>query len=142
MKIKFKKVSENAVPPRRGTEGSAGWDLAAISCRWNEEFSCWEYGTGIAVEIPRGYVGLCGSRSSIFRTGLFLSNGTGWIDSDYRGEIKAKFYTLYPYADQPYKLGEYIVQLTIVPILTVEFEEAEELSKTARGEGGYGSPGK
>ena len=69
MKIKFKKLSENAVMPKRGSEWAAGYDLTATSKKWNREFSVWEYGTGIAVEIPDGYVGLIFPRSSIYKTG-------------------------------------------------------------------------
>ena len=140
MKIRFKKLDPAASAPRKGTSGSAGFDLTAISEHWNDENHVWEYGTGIAVEIPPGYVGLCFPRSSIFRTGTFLSNSVGVIDSDYRGEIKAKFYDFLD--GYLYNVGDRIVQLVIVPIPDVDFMESDELSATGRGTGGYGSTGR
>ena len=142
MQIKFKKLSPEAVAPKQGTPGSAGFDLTAISMHWDEKYSVCEYGTGIAVEIPLGYVGLCFPRSSIFRTGTFLSNGVGVIDSDYRGEIKAKFYDRIGVDGKMYSVGDRIVQLVIVPIPEVDYIEAPDLSETERGTGGYGSTGK
>jgi len=99
-----------------------------------------EYGTGIAVEIPPGHVGLIFPRSSIFHTGLILTNSVGVIDSGYRGEIKAVFKA--PGHYDIYRIGERIGQLVIVPIPDVEYEEADELSETERGTGGYGSTGR
>ena len=140
MQIKFKKLTPEAVAPKQGTPGSAGFDLTAISCAWDEDNHVWNFGTGIAVEIPPGYVGLCFPRSSVFRTGTFLSNGVGVIDSDYRGEIKAKFYDFLE--GKLYDVGDRIIQLVIVPIPDVDFVESDDLSETERGTGGYGSTGK
>jgi len=125
--------------PKAATAGSAGFDLTAVRRRWNRELELWEYGTGLAVEIPAGYVGLLFPRSSVYRTGAILSNGVGVIDSDYRGEIGAKFYTL-KYLEK-YEIGDRICQLVIVPIPGVEWIESEELTATERGAGGYGSTG-
>ena len=140
MKIKFRKVDPAASAPMQGTPGSAGFDLTATSCKWNKKQEIWEYSTGIAVEIPVGFVGLLLPRSSVYRTGAILSNCCGVIDSDYRGEIGAKFY-YYPNT-APYKVGERICQLVIVPTPEVEYTLAEELSDTSRGSGGYGSTGR
>lgn len=142
MKIRFKKLDPAASAPRKGTSGSAGFDLTAISMRWNADYSVAEYGTGIAVEIPPGYVGLCFPRSSVFKTGTFLSNGVGVIDSDYRGEIKAKFCDRIGVDGKMYNVGDRIVQLVIVPIPDVDFVESDDLSETERGTGGYGSTGR
>ena len=142
MQIKFKKLYPEAVTPKQGTPGSAGFDLTAMSYRFDERYSVWEYGTGIAVEIPKGYVGMVFPRSSVYKTGDFLSNCVGIIDSDYRGEIKAKFYSIKQLWDDPYKLGDRICQLVIVPIPEVEYIEVDNLSVTERGAGGYGSTGK
>ena len=141
MQIKFKKLTPEAVAPKQGTPGSAGFDLTAVSMRFDDRYHIWEYGTGIAVEIPPGYVGLCFPRSSVFRTGTFLSNGVGVIDSDYRGEIKAKFYSRKGW-NRNYKPGDRIIQLVIVPIPDVDFVESDDLSETERGTAGYGSTGK
>ena len=142
MKIKFKKLSENAVMPKRGSQWAAGYDLTAISKRWNREFSVWEYGTGIAVEIPEGYAGFLFPRSSIYKTGFTLTNGVGLIDCDYRGEIMAKFADTYLGDVEGYEVGDRIGQLVILPVPEVEYVEVDELSETVRGTGGYGSTGK
>ena len=142
MKIKFKKLSENAVMPKRGSEWAAGYDLTATSKRWNREFSVWEYGTGIAVEIPEGYAGFVFPRSSIYKTGLTLTNSVGVIDRDFRGEIMAKFADTYLGDVEGYDVGDRIGQLVILPVPEVEYVEVDELSETVRGAGGYGSTGK
>ena len=139
LKIKFKKMNPNAVIPKRGTIGAAGFDLTAIGLEVTE--TTLKYDTGIAVEIPPGYVGLVFPRSSICKTGLSLANSVGVIDSDYRGSISFVFYKG-PTWIEPYSYGDRIGQLVIMPIPEVEFVEAEELSETERGEGGYGSTGK
>ena len=139
LKIKFKKMNPNAVIPKRGTIGAAGFDLTAIGLEVME--TTLKFDTGIAVEIPPGYVGLVFPRSSICKTGLSLANSVGVIDSDYRGSISFVFYKG-PTWIEPYSYGDRIGQLVIMPIPEVEFVEAEELSETERGEGGYGSTGK
>lgn len=139
LKIKFKKMNPNAVIPKRGTIGAAGFNLTAIGLEVTE--TTLKFDTGIAVEIPPGYVGLVFPRSSICKTGLSLANSVGVIDSDYRGSISFVFYKG-PTWIEPYSYGDRIGQLVIMPIPEVEFVEAEELSETERGEGGYGSTGK
>ena len=94
MKIKIKKVSEKAVIPQYAKDGDAGMDLTAISKQIKHSLNgdhIIEYGTGLAIEIPCGYVGLIFPRSSIYKKDLRLSNAVGVIDSGYRGEIKFKF---------------------------------------------------
>ncbi|MCQ2348953.1 MAG: dUTP diphosphatase [Paludibacteraceae bacterium] len=140
MEIRFKKTDEKAVTPRVATKGSAGYDLTAVS-KAKDDRGYWCYGTGIAAEIPDGYVGLVFPRSSISRYGLELSNCVGVIDSDYRGEITAKFRPSWM-GGQVYDIGDRICQLVIVPVLTPTFVEVEELTDTERGTGGYGSTGK
>ena len=139
LKIKFKKLNPNAIMPRKGTTGAAGFDLIAVSIEKNEMML--KYDTGIAVEIPPGYVGLVFPRSSVCKTGLHLANSVGVIDSDYRGSISFVFYKP-KVCIMPYFPGDRIGQLVIVPIPEVEFVEADELSETERGSGGYGSTGK
>lgn len=139
LKIKFKKLNPNAVIPSRKTTGAAGFDLTAVSIEKNETML--KYDTGIAVEIPPGYVGLVFPRSSVCKTGLFLANSVGVIDSDYRGSISFVFYKP-AVCIVPYLPGDRIGQLVIVPIPEVEFVEVDDLSETERGAGGYGSTGK
>lgn len=148
MKVNYKKLHPNAVVPTRAHVTDAGYDLTATSKSYAREHGNVVYGTGIAVEIPRGYVGLVFPRSSIADRALHLTNSVGVIDSGYRGEIKAKFCpTLSPLmvgdgGERYYKVGERIAQLIILPVPDVEFEEADALSDSDRGEGGYGSTNK
>lgn len=93
MKVKIKRLSPDAEIPKYAKPGDAGMDLVAVSRQFNEKTGCVEYGTGISMEIPEGYVGLIFPRSSIYKTGLNLTNCVGVIDSGYRGEIKAVFAT-------------------------------------------------
>ena len=90
MKVKIKKLCESAVIPTYAKPGDAGMDLVATS-RIFDKYGNVEYGTGLAMEIPEGYVGLIFARSSIFKQDLSLANAVGVIDSGYRGEIKFKF---------------------------------------------------
>ena len=140
MEIRFKKTTAAAVTPAVATDGSAGYDLTAVSYKI-DDYGCYCYGTGIAVEIPKGYVGLVFPRSSISKQGLALANAVGVIDSDYRGEISAKFRKADEHV-KPYEVGQRVCQLVIVPIETPTFVEVDSLTDTARGEGGYGSTGK
>lgn len=139
MKVKFKKLSPEAVIPRKGTKGSAGFDFTAISKEQIDQYHT-KFGTGIAVEIPHSHVGLVFPRSSSYKNGILLSNCVGVIDSDYRGEITAVFIG----TDKKvcYNIGDRVFQLVIVPYPEIEFEEVEELSTTERGTGGYGSTGR
>ncbi len=151
MKIRFKKLRKDAVIPLRAHTTDAGFDLVATSCNKDNNGNI-VYGIGIAVEIPEGYVGLVFPRSSIANKHLQLTNAVGVIDAGYRGEIKAKFKPVCAYNDynsfvrprgfHTYEVGERIAQLIIMPIPNIEFEEAEELSDSGRGIGGYGSTGK
>lgn len=100
MKIRFKKLSPNAVTPSRAHSSDAGFDLTATSLVFDREGNA-TYGFGIAVEIPDGYVGLVFPRSSISKKDLILSNSVGVIDSGYRGEIMAKFKPALLYVDNP-----------------------------------------
>ena len=79
--LKFKKLVENAVIPNKATSGSNGFDLTATSKEWHDEFQAYVYGTGIAVEIPKGYVGLLLPRSSVRKYDLIMANCVGVIDS-------------------------------------------------------------
>ena len=115
-------------------------DLTAVSIDFDE----WEhltYHTGLSIEIPEGYVGLLFPRSSVYKTGQFLTNSVGVIDSGYRGEIMLK-YTRDTHSDKKaYRPGDRVGQIIILPYPKVEFEEVESLSQTERGSGGYGSTG-
>lgn len=90
-KVSIKKLVPSAVIPSYAKYGDAGLDLTATSKEYSHELQSWVYGTGIAVAIPEGYVGLIFPRSSIRKTNLLLSNSVGVIDSGYRGEITFSF---------------------------------------------------
>lgn len=139
MQIKFKKLIPEAVAPRRAHATDAGCDLVATSCTTDKDGNI-VYGTGLALEIPAGYMGLLFPRSSNAKQNLLLCNSVGVIDSDYRGEVMLKFKPVG--GEKRYAVGERVAQLIIMPYPSVEFAETRELSDTDRGEGGYGSTGK
>ena len=146
MKVRIKKLHENAVVPAYAKEGDAGLDFTAVEIS-KDNVGNITYHTGLAVEIPQGYVGLLFPRSSISKKQQFLTNCVGVIDSGYRGEIMAKFKPvmgtydtiLELFESSEYQVGDRIVQMIIIPYPQIEFEEVEELSETDRGYGGFGS---
>ena len=143
-KINIKKLNENAVVPTYGSEFSAGADLYALADEpiVIEAHKTVLVHTGVAMEIPTGYVGLVFARSGLAtKRALAPANKVGVIDSDYRGEIMV---ALHNHGDEPKTVenGERIAQLVLVPYLTAEFDEVDELSDTVRGEGGFGSTGR
>ena len=135
MKIKVKKLSKEARLPKRANFGDAGADLYAVSkeVKGNKVI----YGTGLAFDIPLGYVGIVSPRSSVYKRDLVMSNSIGVIDSGYRGEVKA----IFTRKGKDYNLGERIAQLMVIPVELIDFEEGE-LSESERGEKGFGSSGK
>lgn len=140
--MRFKKLTPTAVTPTRGTPHSAGLDLYADTSCLLVNHVTKTVGTGIAVEIPEGYVGLLFVRSSLGKAGVALVNDVGVIDSDYRGEIKLAMIYSATVGGHYVQQGDRIAQLVVVPAPLFELEEVEELSETARGEGGFGSTGK
>lgn len=160
MKVRIKKLNENAVIPKYAKYGDAGLDLTATSMYY-DEYGNICYGTGLAFEIPEGYVGLIFPRSSICKEQLLLSNAVGVIDSGYRGEVSFKFkpsmaldnrqcvktdaekmWSVAVRQNDIYKVGDRIGQMIIMPYPSIEFEEVQELSKTERDTNSYGSTGK
>ena len=141
MKIKVKRLNELAMLPTKAHATDAGFDLYATSKIYDNDGNV-VYSCGLAFEIPEGYMGLIFPRSSNAKKSLLLSNSVGVIDAGYRGEVTAKFKRLYPISQGEYAIGERFAQLIVMPIPAVEFEEAEELSESERGVGGYGSSGK
>ncbi len=136
LKIRFKKLHPDAVTPTYAKDGDAGLDLTAISKTNADTFI--QYGTGIAIEIPKGYVGLIFPRSSVSKLeNFYLKNSVGVIDSGYRGELMLRFNKSFSF----YEVGDKIGQLIIIPHPTIYLEEVDELSSTDRGEGGFGSTG-
>tara|TARA_R110000868_G_scaffold239845_1_gene494337 strand:- start:49 stop:507 length:459 start_codon:yes stop_codon:yes gene_type:complete len=152
MQVLIKKLHPNAVIPSYAKVGDAGMDMVAISADISKNGEYVEYGTGIAVEIPEGYVGLIFARSSISKTSLILANHVGVVDSGYRGEIKFRFkdtkmryddYSkLFYCGETAYEVGNKIGQLVILPYPQIEWSETDDLSDSTRGDGGFGSTGK
>jgi len=144
MNVNIKKLNEKAIVPTYGSEFSAGADLYALS----DEAITIEAGatvlvhTGVAMEIPTGYVGLVFARSGLAtKKGLAPANKVGVIDSDYRGEIMVALHNHSGEA-KAIESGERIAQIVLVPFLSADFSVVDELSDTARGEGGFGSTGR
>jgi dUTP pyrophosphatase len=136
LEVNFKKLSPDAVTPSYATEGDAGLDLVSVSMNEDDNSNYIEYGTGIAVEIPKGYVGFLYPRSSVSKKeNFYLKNSVGVIDSSYRGEIKLRFNK----SDDSYHIGEKIGQLIILPYPTITLNEVSTLSNSERGIGGFGS---
>ena len=139
LKIKIKKLHKDAVIPSYSKDGDAGMDLTATEII-NETHNIITYGTGLAFEIPKGYVGLVFPRSSIRKYELQLSNSVGVIDSGYRGEVQATFNKTH-YKLENYKVGDRVAQIMILPYPKIELVETNELSNSDRGSGGFGSTG-
>jgi len=142
MQIRVKKLHEDAIIPVYSKPGDAGLDLMAISMQ-KDNYDNITYGTGLAIEIPEGYVGLIFPRSSNSKTDLYLTNHVGVIDSGYRGEIMFKYRPVNGLLNAKiYHIGDRIGQLIIMPYPQIELVETAELSDTERGDGGFGSTGK
>lgn len=151
MKVRIKRLYEDAKLPTKAHDDDAGFDLYAHSKSFDDEGNV-VYGVGVAFEIPKGYVGLLFPRSSNAKKDLLLSNSVGVLDSGYRGEVLFKFKpSMVFYEGRPthafskniiYEIGDRIGQIIIMPYPEVEFVEVDELSETERGAGSYGSSGR
>ncbi len=168
MLVKIKKLCNSAVIPSYAHPADAGMDLVATS-RMFDKYGNVSYGTGIAVEIPEGHVGLIFPRSSISKKSLSLCNSVGCVDSNYRGEIMVKCKPTAAFMDfsdedsnsytydivgllgenrkdapdaELYDIGDRIAQLIIMPYPHIDFIEVEDLSDSDRGVNGFGSSGK
>lgn len=164
MLVRFKRLHPDAVVPFKNYPEDFCYDVVATS---EEEIApnVWKYGIGLAFEIegkpedlvvenefgkellliPQGRdwnVSLdLRPRSSIYKTGMVLSNAVGTIDELYRGEVSAVFYHVFPNMPR-YRVGDRIGQIKLGFTLPIEFEEVDELGRTLRGDGGYGSTGR
>lgn len=192
LKIKIKKLVENAVIPTYAKHGDMGMDLTATSVEYDKEKDCFVYHTGLAFEVPEGYGMLIFPRSSNRKTNAYMTNHVGILDSGYRGEllicfknrdslgtllnrfrsdkfieniansnvqdIKAHAYSVVLASNSivnndenlnkfmmnfaPYKVGDRVAQIVIVPYPKVTFEETNKLSDSERGTNGHGSTGR
>lgn len=146
MKVKIKKLHPDAVIPSYAKPGDAGMDLTAVSKDYDQDGNM-VYRTGLALEIPNGFVGLLFPRSSNSKKALTLCNSVGVLDSGYRGEVIFKFKPTMKFPVEgsefsKYEVGDRVGQLIVIPFPPVEFEEVKELSSTERSDGGFGSSGK
>lgn len=147
MEVKIKKIHKDAVIPYKTHKEDYCYDCVAVS---EEEVApnVWKYGLGLAFQIERP--GLLSDiifsidarpRSSVWKTGMILSNCEGTIDELYRGEVSAVFYHVMPNMPR-YKVGDRICQIKLGWTEPLEFNEVDELDDTVRGDGGYGSTGR
>lgn len=156
MEVKIKKLNKDAVIPFKTYPSDFCYDVVAVS---EEEIApnVWKYGLGFALQIDRhlevveyGYsnVNLVKSpinlsidfrpRSSIYKTGMILSNSIGTIDENFTNEISAIFYHVFPNLPR-YKVGDKIGQIKIGATFPINFKEVSELEERDRGLNGYGS---
>lgn len=145
MEIKIKKLKETAVLPTRGSAAAAGYDLYAcldtdsVTIKPNSNV---KIGTGLSIAVPDGYFGAIFARSGLAsKENLRPANCVGVADSDYRGEYIVALHNDSD-TERVVKNGDRIAQLVIMPFLSVEFTEVDELDETQRGAGGFGSTGK
>ena len=170
MKVRFKRLHPDAVVPFKKYPEDFCYDVVATSEEQIAP-NVWKYGIGLAFEIQGGPEDLVVEdefgkeliripqdrntmqglrwnvsldlrpRSSIYKTGMVLSNAVGTVDDLYRGEVSAIFYHVF--TEMPrYRVGDRIGQIKLGITLPLEFEEVDELGQTARGDGGYGSTGR
>lgn len=161
MKVKLKKMDEKAVTPFKKYDTDFCYDMVAVS---EEEIApnVWKYRLGLAMQVERGieevikvkkhkeYFDFLFSeiklsidirpRSSVWKTGMVLSNSTGTVDEDFTGEVSAVFYHVLPNMPR-YKVGDRVCQMKIGFTLPIEFEYVNELQETERSDGSYGSTG-
>lgn len=154
MKVKIKKLNDKAVIPAYAhIDGDMGMDITAISYEYDPVYDRFIYHTGLAFEVPKGYGMLIFPRSSNCKTEAYLCNSVGVLDSNYRGELMFIFKNRtctdtsiaeYEVENElaPYKVGDRIGQIVIMPYPIIEFEEVDELSDSDRGTGGFGSTNK
>lgn len=141
--VQFKRLHQGAILPRQATPGAAGFDLTSIGTERKPGQII--VSTGLAVAFPDDHVMLIYGRSGLaFKHGVFLTNGVGVIDADYRGEIKLAFSSTTKMLFEMEALleaGNRVAQAIIQPIPRTVWVESYELPQTIRGEGGFGSTG-
>jgi dUTP pyrophosphatase len=142
IKLKIQKLDKTLKTPEYAHIGDAGLDLySALDCILRP-YERRKVPTGIKIAIPEGYAGFVQPKSGLaIKNGLSLVNTPGLIDSGYRGEVSAVLINLDPEKDFIIKHGDKICQLVIQKVLKVEIEITDELKKTSRGKGGFGSTG-
>jgi len=143
MEIKIINKSGNKLPAY-ATEGAAGVDLQACTANgiYISPGQGAIIGTGLYMEIPKGYEGQIRTRSGLgSKHGIVVPNSPGTVDSDYRGEIKVALWNL---SGITYivKNGDRVAQMVFHEVIQMKFESVDKISETKRGKGGFGSTGK
>lgn len=140
--IRVKLLREGAKLPFRASGAASGYDIHAcfegapiLVRQWPVVVP-----TGIALEVPAGFDAQLRPRSGLARQGVLSTFGT--LDADYRGELMITLYTVAPDISYTVSSGDRIAQMVVTRLADVEFEQAEDLSETARGAGGHGSTGR
>lgn len=157
IKVKFKKLNENAQLPTRGSEQAGAWDVYASEIT-KESDGYYIVSLGFATEIPEGFALRASPRSGLTKTNWYIANSPCLIDSDYRGDWQVRFrgvptgiaivdihgFNAYQltYDEFPFQVGDRVAQIYLEEVLPVEFIEVKELDETTRGAGGFGSTGK
>jgi dUTP pyrophosphatase len=133
------KLDDGAYMPTRAHDDDAGYDLYSRETVWLEHHSSHTFDTGVHIQIPKNYVGMVKGKSSLNIKCDTLCEGV--IDCGYTGSIRVK---LYNHGGSGYYIseGQKIGQLVIMPIITPELVQVDELEATERGDGGFGSTGK
>jgi len=139
MKIKIKKLKENAKLPNYAHPGDVGMDMYAMETVIIPPMGHYRFWHGFAMEFPTGYAAIVKDKSSISKAGLHQMGGV--FDAGYRGEYNTHLVNL---SDKPYTIeeGDKVSQLIIYPVAICELEETDTLSDSSRGEGMFGSTGK
>jgi dUTP pyrophosphatase len=141
--LRVARLSETAMLPKRAHDGDAGLDLYACEVAHIGPGERWSVGTGVAVEVPEGHAGLVLPRSGLAQKhGIALVNAPGLIDAGYRGELRVLLLNTDPAETFRVEAGDRIAQLVVVPIALADPVEAEALTESARGDGGFGSSGR
>jgi len=142
VKLRVRRLDERALLPSQAHPGDAGLDLCALDGALIGPGERAAVPTGIAVEIPAGHAGLVLPRSGLaLRHGIALVNAPGLIDSGYRGELRVLLLNTDRAQTFEVSAGDRIAQLVLVRVEAPDAIEVDELSESARGEGGFGSSG-
>ena len=142
VKVKIKKIHEDAVIPKYQKKGDAGFDLYAVENRIIHTNETKVVKTGLKMAIPDGYEVQIRPRSGLsLKTGLRVANSPGTIDSGYRGEVGVIMHNANKYKEEIVYKGDRIAQGVLKKVPVAEFMEVDELDDTERGEGGFGHTG-
>lgn len=139
--VSFKKLHDDVPTPSYAKQGDAGLDLCVTESVDLSPHESRMVGSGIAVAIPEGYVGIVVPRSSWGCKGLALKNTVGVIDSGYRGEVKMKLFNRNEIGDLHIERGERVAQLLVMPVASAIMVETAVLPESERADGGFGSTG-